>query len=161
MDHWPADFSIPSSHSGEQKSNRGARPLQAVSGNRQSYALDCHAGPENQNPHDLDPINSSSTDTKYLSQTFPAPTTLSSNGDHQTIQHLQARHHRRHRQHGQSIDNKHQDRSYMNSKKYLNYRARNRKDLGADNKQVWSDDVEEAFQEGWFLYIRHSALLTW
>ena len=153
MDHWPADFSIPSSHSGEHKSNRGARPLQVVSGNRQSYALDCHVGPKNENPHHLVHLDSSITDTKFPSHSFLTSATLTSNDHQQAIRFLHARHHKRHRQHGQSIDNKRKDRSYLNSKKYVNYRARHRKDLGTDNKQVWSDDVEEAFQEGLLLRI--------
>jgi transcriptional enhancer factor len=153
MDHWPTDLSIPLSHSGQQ------RPLQAVSGNRQSYALDCHAGPENQNPHGLCYANSSFTDTKYPSTTFPSTATLGSNDGQSTANRLHYRHHRRHRRRGSPIDAKFQDRSYLNSKKYLEYRARQRKDLGQDNRQVWSDDVEEAFQEGSSLQARYSNLL--
>ena len=142
MDHWPTDISIPLSHSGEQ------RALQAVSGNRLTYALDCHAGPENQNPHDLFYISSSFTETKYPPSTFPPTGTLGSNDGQANTNRLHHRHHHRHRQRAPSIDLKYQDRSYLTSKKYLDYRARQRKDIGQDNKQVWSDDVEEAFQEG-------------
>jgi transcriptional enhancer factor len=148
MEHWPADLSIPFPHSGEQKSNRGAGSLQAVSGNRQPYTLDCHAGSENQNPHDLYHIDSAFIEAKYPSHTFPVTATLGSNEGQAGTSRVHHRHRRRHRQQGWSIDPKHQDRSYLNSKKYLEYRARQRKDLGTDNKQVWSDDVEEAFQEG-------------
>lgn len=148
MEHWPTDFSIPSSHSKVQKSIRGARPLKAVSGNRQTFALDCHAGSENQNPHDLYYINSSFTEPNCPSNTFSTTATLGSNDNDLAVHRLQHRHQRRQRQRASAIDFRIQDRSYLNSKKYQEYRARQRKDLGHDNKQVWSDDVEEAFQEG-------------
>lgn len=39
-------------------------------------------------------------------------------------------------------------RSYMNSQKYLEYRARPRRDTGKDGEPVWSDALEDAFQQG-------------
>lgn len=144
MDQWPTDPFIPLSHSGKQ------RPLQAVSGNRQTYALDSHAGPENQDPLGLFYINSSFPGTKHPPSTFPPATTLGSNDGQANSNRLHDRHQRRLRQPGPSIDLQYQDRSYLRSKKYLDYRARQRKDLGPDNKPVWSDDVEEAFQEALF-----------
>jgi transcriptional enhancer factor len=153
MEYWPSDMSIPSSHSVEQRPIRGPNPLKAVSGNRQNFALDRHAGPENQNPQELYYINSSFTKTKHPSNTIPTTATLGSNDTERAA-------HRRHRQHVSSIDPRYQDRSYLNSEKYQEYRARQRKDLGQDNKQVWSDDVEEAFQEGPLLSTQLAEVLT-
>lgn len=36
----------------------------------------------------------------------------------------------------------------MNSQKYLEYRARPRRDTGKDGEPVWSDALEDAFQQG-------------
>jgi hypothetical protein len=74
--------------------------------------------------------------------------TLVSNDHRSNLHRLHQRQHRKERQQALSTDKRFQDRSYLRSKKYQEYRTRNRKDLGSDNEQVWSDDVEEAFQEG-------------
>jgi hypothetical protein len=153
MEYWPSDISISSSHSVEQRSDRGPRPLKAVSGNRQNFALDRHAGLENQNPQELYYINSSFTETKHPPNTIHTTATLGSNDVEHAVQC-------RHQQHVSSIDPSHQDRSYLNSTEYREYRARQRKDLGQDNKQVWSDDVEEAFQEGPVLSTQILEVLT-
>lgn len=39
-------------------------------------------------------------------------------------------------------------RSYLKSQKYLEYRARPRRDTGKDGEPVWSDELEDAFQQG-------------
>jgi transcriptional enhancer factor len=39
-------------------------------------------------------------------------------------------------------------RSYLKSQKYLEYRARPRRDTGKDGEPVWSDALEDAFQQG-------------
>lgn len=39
-------------------------------------------------------------------------------------------------------------RSYLKSQKYLEYRARPRRDTGKDGEPVWSDQLEDAFQQG-------------
>lgn len=41
----------------------------------------------------------------------------------------------------------------MNSQKYLEYRARPRRDTGKDGEPVWSDQLEDAFQQGELRYI--------
>ncbi|PWY82858.1 TEA-domain-containing protein [Aspergillus heteromorphus CBS 117.55] len=38
-------------------------------------------------------------------------------------------------------------RSYLRSQKYLEYRARPRRDTGKDGEPVWSDELEDAFQQ--------------
>ena len=56
-----------------------------------------------------------------------------------------------------SSDHYHPNRSFhnpiltaaeLNSPKYLAYRNRARKDEGADGKVIWSNEIEEVFQEG-------------
>jgi transcriptional enhancer factor len=42
-------------------------------------------------------------------------------------------------------------RSYLKSQKYLEYRARPRRDTGKDGEPVWSDGLEDAFQQGVYL----------
>lgn len=42
-------------------------------------------------------------------------------------------------------------RSYLKSQKYLEYRARPRRDTGKDGEPVWSDGLEDAFQQGMYL----------
>jgi hypothetical protein len=39
-------------------------------------------------------------------------------------------------------------RSYLKSQKYLEYRARPRRDTGKDGEPVWSDELEDALQQG-------------
>lgn len=39
-------------------------------------------------------------------------------------------------------------RSYLKSQKYMEYRARPRRDTGKDGEPVWSDELEDAFQQG-------------
>ena len=39
-------------------------------------------------------------------------------------------------------------RSYLKSQKYLEYRRRPRRDTGKDGEPVWSDELEDAFQQG-------------
>lgn len=39
-------------------------------------------------------------------------------------------------------------RSYLGTQGYMEYRARPRRDTGSDGKPVWSDEVEDAFQQG-------------
>ncbi|KAL3440461.1 TEA/ATTS domain family-domain-containing protein [Aspergillus insuetus] len=39
------------------------------------------------------------------------------------------------------------NRSYLKSQKYLEYRARPRRDTGKDGEPVWSDELEDAFQQ--------------
>lgn len=43
-------------------------------------------------------------------------------------------------------------RGYLDSQKYKDYRARPRRDTGPDGQAVWSDELEEAFQEGMSSY---------
>ena len=51
-------------------------------------------------------------------------------------------------QHGPATPRSRRDRNYLKSQKYLEYRARPRRDTGKDGEAVWSDELEDAFQQG-------------
>jgi transcriptional enhancer factor len=75
---------------------------------------------------------------------------LSAPGLHQ--QHVAARLHQRKLRRLHSVGPNSQSRrarsSYLKSQKYLEYRARPRRDTGKDGEPVWSDELEDAFQQG-------------
>ncbi|KAH8422576.1 transcription factor AbaA [Aspergillus melleus] len=48
---------------------------------------------------------------------------------------------------GPSVGGSRRGRSYLKSQKYLEYRARPRRDTGKDGEPVWSDELEDAFQQ--------------
>ncbi|KAJ5440251.1 hypothetical protein N7491_002657 [Penicillium cf. griseofulvum] len=74
---------------------------------------------------------------------------LSAAGLHQ--QHVAARLHQRKLRRLHSVGPNSQSRrarsSYLKSQKYLEYRARPRRDTGKDGEPVWSDELEDAFQQ--------------
>lgn len=146
MEDWPTDPSV-SARPIDIKA-RESGPLQVVSGNRQAFALDRHAGPEKQSAQDAYHIHPAAE--KFNG--FVPPATLGSNDGPSAISRLHRRQQKRH-QPGVVASSTYSDRSYLFSKKYLEYRDRRRKDLGSDGKQVWSDAVEEAFQEGRRLFL--------
>lgn len=55
---------------------------------------------------------------------------------------------RRLQSNGSSYAGSRRGRSYLKSQKYLEYRARPRRDTGKDGEPVWSDELEDAFQQG-------------
>ncbi|KAJ5274984.1 hypothetical protein N7497_005595 [Penicillium chrysogenum] len=77
------------------------------------------------------------------------PQSLSAPGLHQ--QHVAARLHQRKLRRLHSVGPNSQSRrarsSYLKSQKYLEYRARPRRDTGKDGEPVWSDELEDAFQQ--------------
>jgi TEA/ATTS domain family. len=66
--------------------------------------------------------------------------------------HIAARLHQRKLRRLNSVGPNSQSRrarsSYLKSQKYLEYRARPRRDTGKDGEPVWSDELEDAFQQG-------------
>ncbi|CAG8026480.1 hypothetical protein PENNAL_c0113G06788 [Penicillium nalgiovense] len=66
-------------------------------------------------------------------------------------QHVAARLHQRKLRRLHSVGPNSQSRrarsSYLKSQKYLEYRARPRRDTGKDGEPVWSDELEDAFQQ--------------
>lgn len=144
MEHW-RDSSILRSNAPALDDNR--RILRDTSGNIQSYSLKTETGLENVHPyqhHGLD----ISAHKLYPPTYHPAPI-LSSNDRDSNLLRLHERRQRHDRKDFiKNAQGKSQGRSYLHCKKYLDYRARQRRDTGADGEPVWSDDVEDAFQDG-------------
>lgn len=143
--HWRATCILPSNAPSLEDSVRSNRVLRDTSGNVQPYALDSVKGEENTQPglhHQI----AHSPGSKY-----PPPRVLPS--DHQRAV---AYRHQARRQHRQHVALRHSardrgrgfPRAYLNNRKYLEYRARQRRDIGPDGEPVWSDAVEEAFHDG-------------
>lgn len=122
------------------------RALQNTTGNVQSYADPlAHADISREDPlHQLG--------FKYPHAPHP-PQPLSAPGLHH--QHIAARLHQRKLRRLNSVGPNSQSRrarsSYLKSQKYLDYRARPRRDTGKDGEPVWSDELEDAFQQGRFM----------
>lgn len=123
------------------------RALQSTSGNAQSYSDyitnrdgSCHDG-------HFQPFS-----FKYP-QPQPPPTHAVHNSNlHQ--QALAARLHskklRRLQSQNSNTSSPRRARNYLKSQKYLEYRARPRRDTGKDGEAVWSDELEDAFQQGMY-----------
>ncbi|KAJ5206727.1 hypothetical protein N7472_003175 [Penicillium cf. griseofulvum] len=119
------------------------RALQNTTGNVQSYSDHlAHAD-----------IAAREDQLHQLGFKYPHPPhpsqSLSAAGLHQ--QHVAARLHQRKLRRLHSVGPNSQSRrarsSYLKSQKYLEYRARPRRDTGKDGEPVWSDELEDAFQQ--------------
>jgi transcriptional enhancer factor len=79
----------------------------------------------------------------------PLPTATTSLYHPQLLSHrYQVKKLRRLQSNGSSFAGSRRNRSYLKSQKYLEYRARPRRDTGKDGEPVWSDELEDAFQQG-------------
>ena len=126
--------------------HRSSRVLQITSGNAQPYNLENLKAEgvktESGSPHlPLD----------LQSQSYPPPPTLRSNAP-RTItatQRLEQRRlHRAQVAHREPAGSALARPAFLKSKKYLNYRTRQRTDTGADGKPIWPDELEDVFQDG-------------
>ncbi|CAI7611340.1 unnamed protein product [Penicillium palitans] len=120
------------------------RALQNTTGNVQSYSDPlAHADITARE----DPLHQ--LGYKYSHAPHP-PQPLSAPGLHHH-QHVAARLHQRKLRRLNSVGPNSQSRrarsSYLKSQKYLEYRARPRRDTGKDGEPVWSDELEDAFQQ--------------
>ncbi|KAL4884529.1 TEA/ATTS domain family-domain-containing protein [Aspergillus karnatakaensis] len=78
----------------------------------------------------------------------PLPTATSSLYHPQLLSHrYQVKKLRRLQSNSSSYAGSRRARSYLKSQKYLEYRARPRRDTGKDGEPVWSDELEDAFQQ--------------
>ncbi|KAL4928533.1 transcription factor AbaA [Aspergillus undulatus] len=78
----------------------------------------------------------------------PLPTATASLYHPQLLSHrYQVKKLRRLQSNGPSFAGSRRARSYLKSQKYLEYRARPRRDTGKDGEPVWSDELEDAFQQ--------------
>ncbi|KAJ5543478.1 hypothetical protein N7535_005902 [Penicillium sp. DV-2018c] len=118
------------------------RALQNTSGNVQSYSDHLAHGDIAAREEQLQQLG-----FKYPHPHHPQP--LAGPGLHQ--QHVAARLHARKLRRLHSVGPSSQSRrarsSYLKSQKYLEYRARPRRDTGKDGEPVWSDELEDAFQQ--------------
>lgn len=119
------------------------RALQNTSGNVQSYSDPlAHAESIARDDH-----------FQQLAYKYPhpaAPHHVPANSmHHQAVAaRLQARKQRRLHPVGPNVVAQRRGRSYLKSQKYTEYRARPRRDTGKDGEPVWSDELEDAFQQG-------------
>ncbi|KAJ5142673.1 uncharacterized protein N7515_001460 [Penicillium bovifimosum] len=119
------------------------RALQNTSGNVQSYSEHLTHGDIAAREEQLQHLG-----FKY-SHAPHQPQSLAASNLHQ--QHVAARLHARKLRRLHSVGPNSQSRrarsSYLKSQKYLEYRARPRRDTGKDGEPVWSDELEDAFQQ--------------
>ncbi|RAH79567.1 transcription factor AbaA [Aspergillus japonicus CBS 114.51] len=119
------------------------RALQNTSGNVQTYSDSlAHSGITGRDEH-----------LHHLAYKYPQPPvpthpvpTVSSLGPPQSLR-FQAKKLRRLQSVGPNLVGPRRPRSYLRSQKYLEYRARPRRDTGKDGEPVWSDELEDAFQQ--------------
>lgn len=122
------------------------RALQHTSGNVQPYADGVAHGDGSSRDDPLQQLA-----LKY--PTAPAPfhhsiSSTSLHDSHVLAARLQAKKLRRLQSAAHSMPTMRPKRSYLKSQKYLEYRARPRRDTGKDGEPVWSDALEDAFQQG-------------
>ncbi|KAL4942409.1 regulatory protein abaA [Aspergillus oleicola] len=122
------------------------RALQNTSGNVQAYSDSlAHNDPTGRDDH-LQQFT-----LKYPHPPVPShplPTATTSLYHPQLMSHrYQVKKLRRLQSNGSSYPGSRRARSYLKSQKYLEYRARPRRDTGKDGEPVWSDELEDAFQQ--------------
>lgn len=128
------------------------RALQHTSGNAQSYADGTAAAAAAMNGD----CGSRDDHLQTLALKYPpapAPfhhsvSSTSLHDSHVLAARIQAKKLRRLQSAAHSIPTMRPKRSYLKSQKYLEYRARPRRDTGKDGEPVWSDALEDAFQQG-------------
>lgn len=143
---WQPECILPQNHS--ILANVGAhsnRALQSTSGNVQSDNIAHSGAPGNEGHFPPLAYKYPQPHAHLPPPTQPVPSV--------GLQHsLSARHHakklRRLNSCGPSTSSSRRARNYLKSQKYLEYRARPRRDTGKDGEAVWSDELEDAFQQG-------------
>lgn len=122
------------------------RALQNTSGNVQSYADHLAHGDAAAREEQLQQLGFKYAQAPHHSQPIPGHNPQ----HHQHVAHrIQARKMRRlHSVGPHSSQSRRARSSYLKSQKYLEYRARPRRDTGKDGEPVWSDELEDAFQQG-------------
>lgn len=126
------------------------RALQSTSGNVQSYSDHLAHGDLAAREEQLQHLGFKYSHTPHLAQ----PISSSSSHQQQLAARLQARRVRRMNSVIPSSQSRRARSSYLKSQKYREYRARPRRDTGKDGEPVWSDELEDAFQQGKFTLLR-------
>ncbi|KAL4785333.1 regulatory protein abaA [Aspergillus varians] len=122
------------------------RALQNTSGNAQAYSESLtHSDPTGRDDH-LQQFS-----LKYPHPPIPShplPNAAAGLYHPQLLSHrYQAKKLRRLQSNGSSYAGSRRARSYLSSQKYMEYRARPRRDTGKDGEPVWSPELEDAFQQ--------------
>ncbi|KAH1351937.1 hypothetical protein KXV22_001103 [Aspergillus fumigatus] len=121
------------------------RALQNTSGNVQSYSdAILHGGMSGRDDH-LQHLAYKYSHAPVHPQPMQTATTL--HPHHILNARVQAKKLRRVQSLGPNHAGARRGRSYLKSQKYLEYRARPRRDTGKDGEPVWSDELEDAFQQ--------------
>jgi transcriptional enhancer factor len=121
------------------------RALQNTSGNVQSYSDHLTHGDVAAREEQLQQLGFKYAHAPHPSQPMSAP---SLHHQQHVAARLQARKMRRLHSVGPNSQSRRARSSYLKSQKYLEYRARPRRDTGKDGEPVWSDELEDAFQQG-------------
>jgi transcriptional enhancer factor len=142
---WQSECLVPQNQpSLDPVSAHSERALQNTSGNVQSYA--------DHLAHDVAGRDDHLHQLAYKYPHAAPPQPLSGHTLHHHQQQVAARLHQRKLRRLHSVGPSSQSRrarsSYLKSQKYLEYRARPRRDTGKDGEPVWSDELEDAFQQG-------------
>lgn len=171
MEDWPASCILPSSTpitsvvGGDPSQRRSIRALQDLSGNAQSYASNgtvaqvqkCAA----ENAHQLAQQQAHHLQPQFLQGPYPKSGLPLLRPYGESNQPVSITPSERKRTYQEAIGEPQAPvpsrlwpRGYLDSQKYKEYRARPRRDTGPDGQAVWSDELEEAFQEGDLLQIQ-------
>ncbi|KAI9931653.1 hypothetical protein MW887_010230 [Aspergillus wentii] len=144
---WQSEYIIPQNQPTlEGVGAHSNRALRNTSGNAQSYSDSIgNSNPPGREEH-LQHLGYKYTypPVPFNPQPVPAPVRYC---DPQIYHRLQQRKIRRQHSVGPNASSSRRGRSYLNSQKYLEYRARPRRDTGKDGEPVWSDQLEDAFQK--------------
>ncbi|KAB8233689.1 hypothetical protein ETB97_002008 [Aspergillus alliaceus] len=144
---WQTECMLPQTQPGlESVGAHPGRVLQNTSGNIQSYSDNlAHTDPTGRDDH------LSHYAFKYPPHppvpTHPMPTTASLHHPQVLANRFQTKKLRRLHSLGPNLLGPRRTRSYLKSQKYLEYRSRPRRDTGKDGEPVWSDELEDAFQQ--------------
>ncbi|OKL59669.1 Regulatory protein abaA [Talaromyces atroroseus] len=149
MADWQAESFASQPQSSLDSVGRGThRALQHTSGNAQSYADGASAMNGDGGSHHDDHLQTLAL--KYPPVPIPfhhSASSTSLHDSHVLAARLQAKKLRRLQSAAHSMPTMRPKRSYLKSQKYLEYRARPRRDTGKDGEPVWSDALEDAFQQ--------------
>lgn len=139
------------------------RALQNTSGNIQSYSdsIAHHSdavGRDDHLHHQLaykypHPVTTAPPHGLPLSASFHPQQALNARIQQKKLRRINSVGHGHGHNHGHGHGHHHSNssrraRSYLKSQKYMEYRARPRRDTGKDGEPVWSDELEDAFQQG-------------
>ncbi|KAK5945575.1 hypothetical protein PMZ80_002780 [Knufia obscura] len=124
-----------------RESAHRSRILTSTSGNAQNYAIDTKDHLNFKKP--------SSNGSRAVSEPqYQLSAPILGSNDKQALNDRLAQHKARRSSHPQHRLLHGRDRPYLRNPKYINYRDRKRLDSGKDGKPVWSDAIEDSFQNG-------------